>query len=91
MTVTAAAQTVVAGDVFTVAGDSQTYVVNANAIAVGTALNLSFSPAPAVQWAAGSAVTFRNSHATNMVFHRDAFALVVRPFIEDPINSEVTP
>jgi hypothetical protein len=90
MTVTAAAQTVVAGDVFTVSGDSQTYVVNANATAVGTALNLSFSPAPAVQWAAGSAVTFRNSHATNMVFHRDAFALVVRPFIEDPINSEVT-
>ena len=85
-----AGQTLKAGDVFSVAGDAQTYVVRADATAVGTTITPSFSPAPKVQWPAGSAVTLRSSHDTNLVFHRDAFALVVRPFKEDPINSAVS-
>lgn len=85
-----AGQTLKAGDVFSVAGDAQTYVVRADVTAVGTTITPSFSPAPKVQWPDGSTVTIRNSHDTNLVFHRDAFALVVRPFKEDPINSAVS-
>lgn len=86
----ASGDTIKSGDVFSVAGDTQTYVVNADATASGTSMTVAFSPAPKVQWPAASTVTFRASHDTNLVFHRDAFALVVRPFKEDPINSQVS-
>jgi hypothetical protein len=82
--------TIKAGDIFSVAGDTNTYVVSADVTSTGTSMSVAFTPAPAMQWPASSAVTFRASHATNLVFHRDAFALVVRPFKEDPINSQVS-
>lgn len=79
------ATTAKAGDVFTVAGDSTTYVVTADvtSAASGTAsaqvATISFYPAPAVSWTVGSVLTFKASRATNLIFHRDAFALAVRP------------
>lgn len=71
--------TVVPGDIFSVAGDAQTYVVNNSATVSGGTAVLSFSPAPAVQWPAGSAVTFRATRGINLCFHRDAIALAMRP------------
>ncbi len=79
------AKTIVVGDVFTVSGDTQTYVVTAAATsgASGTAsaqtLSVSFSPAPKVAWAIGSTLTLKASRAINLAFHRDSFALAVRP------------
>lgn len=82
--------TVKVGDIFTVAGDAQTYRVVADNTVASNAVVVAFEPAPKVAWADGSAVTFKASHATNLVFHRDAFALAVRPFMMDPYNSEVS-
>lgn len=67
------------GDVFTVAGDSQTYVVSSATDLATGASTVGFSPAAKVAWADNAAVTFKASHAANLAFHRDAFALATRP------------
>jgi len=73
--------TVVVGDIFTVAGDTQQYVVTANATASGNALAaVSFAPAAKVAWADNAAVTFVASHTPNLAFQRGAFALATAPF-----------
>jgi hypothetical protein len=89
------ARTIKVGDVFTAAGDTQTYVVTANATsgASGTAsaqtMTVSFSPAPKVTWNTGTVLTFRASHVNNLVFHRDAFGLAVRPLAESSLEQEL--
>jgi len=70
--------TIVAGDVFTVAGDTQTYVVANTSTVAGGIATIVFSPAPKVFWAGGSSVTLRASRVANLAFHRDAFALAIR-------------
>lgn len=67
------------GDVFTVAGDTQTYVVVTCSDLTGTDADLTVSPPIAVAWSNDAAVTFKSSHVVNLAFHRDAFALAVRP------------
>lgn len=68
--------TVVVGDVFTVAGDTQTYTVTANATAAGNAITgMAFTPAAKVAWADNAAITFVADHVANLAFHRDAFAI----------------
>jgi hypothetical protein len=72
--------TVVVGDVFTVAGDTQTYTVTEAATAASNAIAaLKFSPAAKVAWADDAVVTFKGSHVVNLAFHRDAFAFATRP------------
>ncbi len=63
------------GDIFTVAGDTQTYVVEAYGSNV-----ITYAPASKVAWADDAALTFKGSHTVNLAFHRDAFALAMRPF-----------
>lgn len=77
--------TIVAGDVFTVAGDTQHYVVTAGQTASGNALTaVAFSPAAKVAWADNAAVTFVADHVVNLAFNRDAFGLAFAPLpIED--------
>ena len=83
-----AGQTLKQGDVFSVAGDSQTYVVNADATAIaGGNIVVSFSPAPKVVWASGSAVTVRASREINLAFQKDAIALAIRP-LEQSVYSK---
>lgn len=82
-------QTVKEGDIFTVAGDAQTYVVKANATAAGSAVTIQFAPAPKVQWTTGSAVTLKASHANNLVFHPQALALAMRPYVGDQYAAEL--
>jgi hypothetical protein len=62
------------GDVFTVAGDTQTYVVVSSTATVITML-------PTLQSVAANnaALTFKATHVVNLGFHRDAFALAMRP------------
>ena len=68
------------GSVFTVAGDTQTYVLTATATAASNEIAISFSPAaPAGGWADNTVVTRVAGHVANLAFHRTAFAFVSRP------------
>ncbi len=69
----------VTGAIFTVAGDTQTYVVKAGSS--GTLLN--FAPAAKVAWADNAAITFKDDHTVNLAFHRDAFAFATRPLQDE--------
>lgn len=78
------------GDIFTIAGDSQTYVVTADADsdASGEA-TISISPALKEATVDGADITVRASHVVNLGMHRDAFALAVRAFRDPASNAEV--
>jgi hypothetical protein len=81
--------TVVPGDIFTVAGDSQTYVVTntSTKTAAGNAIaGITFAPTAKVAWADDAVVTFKDSHKANLVFHRDAFAFAMRPLASQAYN-----
>lgn len=75
--------TVTAGSVFTVAGDTQTYTVTSAATAASNAITLSFTPSVQVAWADNAQMTLKGAasevYPVNLAFHRDAFALAVRP------------
>lgn len=77
--------TVKVGDLFAVAGDSQTYVVTSNATASGNAITVTFAPAAKVAWADNAVVTFvgtaGGTAVQNLAFHRDAIALASRPLM----------
>ena len=74
--------TIVPGDVFTVAGDSQTYAITnttAQTAASEAITGLTFSPTAQQAWTDNSVITLKGNHVVNMVFHRDAFAFASRP------------
>lgn len=73
--------TLVVGDLFTVAGDDQQYVVTANAAASSNAIaSVSFSPPAKVAWANNAVVTFVASHEVAAIaMQREAFAFASRP------------
>ncbi len=81
----AAASTVgnlVAGDIFTIAGDTQTYVVQTTVSAItsgGKAVTI--NPALKAIATAADVVTGKATHVVNLVFHRDAFAFANRPLV----------
>lgn len=76
--------TVVTGDIFTVAGDTQPYVVVTGGTASSNALaGVTFLPAAAVAWADDAVITFKDTHVSNLLFHRDAFALAIRPLSDE--------
>lgn len=77
------------GDVFTVAGDSQTYVVTAASDLASTDGDMTFQPPAQVAWANDAAVTFKASHVVNLGFHRDAFAFATRPLVASTIDLEL--
>ena len=64
------------GDIFTIAGDTQTYTVSADAASAGA---VTFTPALKVAIGASvTVVTKKASHVVNLGFHRDAFGLAMR-------------
>jgi hypothetical protein len=67
----------VEGDIFTVAGDSQTYVVASHVGAIVT-----YSPAAKTAFADNAALTKIASHTVNLAFHRDAFGFASRPMTD---------
>lgn len=71
------------GDIFTIAGDSQTYVAKntVSAIVSGTAQSVTIAPTLQVIASAGALVTIKPTHVVNLVFHRDAFAFANRPLV----------
>jgi hypothetical protein len=70
--------TVVVGDIVTFAGHTQTYAVTTGIAAPGSIV---IYPPLKVQVANAGAMTIKASHVVNLVFHRDAFALAMRPLI----------
>ena len=80
--------TILTGDVFTIAGDDQTYVVVTGDADVSGGGTVTFEPGLKVAIAtSATAITLKASHRVNLAFHRDAFALVSRPFAgSDPLN-----
>jgi hypothetical protein len=76
-----------AGDKFTVAGDSQVYVVVSAGTLATTDVDVEFLPAAKVAWADNAALTLKATHAMNLLFHRDAVAFGSRPFAgADPLG-----
>jgi len=69
----------VVGDVLTFAGHTQTYTVATAPAASGGAQTVTVSPAIAATVADNAAITVKASHIVNLAFHRDAFALAMRP------------
>lgn len=68
-----------AGDIVSFAGHSQTYAVTADATLDTVGVAVALSPALKADVAADAAVTVTPSHVVNLAFHRDAFALAMRP------------
>ena len=77
------------GDIFTVAGDTQTYVVESS-----TATVITMHPAARVAWADNAAVTFKgdgSSYPANLLIHRDAIAFAMAPLADEKLlNNEMT-
>lgn len=68
--------TVKAGDTFVIAGDTQRYVVTADATAATNAITVSFAPGLTVDPGDGAAVTFRQaSDYLNLAYHKSFMAL----------------
>lgn len=77
------------GDIFTIAGDTQTYVVTASTTLAGTDSDVSFEPGLQVALPTGDnneVVTFKASHVVNLAFHRDAIAFASRPLEDDNMD-----
>ncbi len=84
------------GDIIGIAGHTQTYTLTADATEAGAATDEALFFEPGLQFAlvGSEAVTLQgvptqasNTAAVNLAFHRDAFALVSRPFAgADPFN-----
>lgn len=71
------------GDLITFAGDTQVYVVTADLdVGNGGAGDVNISPDLQADLSGGEAVSLELSsdHVNNLAFHRDAFALAIRPF-----------
>ena len=73
--------TLVVGDLFTVAGDDQQYVVTVAATASSNAIaSVSFSPAAKVAWADNAVVTFVADHdVAGLALHPQAIAFASKP------------
>ena len=85
------AGTILAGDVFTIAGDAQTYVADGTGTGcanVGAGGTVNFTPPLAVTiGAAITAITLKQTHVVNLAFQRDYMALASRPFSgADPLG-----
>lgn len=66
--------TLVEGDIFTIAGDTQEYVVTTGGTAAANALTVSFQPALKIAATDGAVVTFvANYTAAGLAFHQDAY------------------
>lgn len=80
------------GDIITFAGDTQQYAVTALATADATGeATVSIAPNLVNAVADGVVPTLVASHVANMAFHKDAFALAIRPLATSKSDLEVNP
>ena len=80
LTVTSAGNdgTFLEGDVITIAGDAQTYVITQDETGA-PAPSITIEPSLRVATTGGEAITVKGDHQVNLAYHRDAFALAMRP------------
>lgn len=72
-----------AGDIITIAGHDQQYVVTADAERTGGGdLPVLISPGLKVALVGAEVITIVASHAANLAFHRDAIAFANRPLVD---------
>lgn len=76
----------VKGDIFTIAGFTQTYVVLADVTLTVGNTTVTIAPALTLATAGSEAITLKASHTANLAFHRDAFAFVSRPLQSSSAN-----
>ena len=82
--------TLKAGDIITFAGHEQTYaVVGDVTISASGSAAVQITPALQAPVAASSAVTLKGTHVVNLAFHRDAFAIAIRPFRQPASDARV--
>lgn len=77
--------TLIVGDVFTIAGDTQTYTINTagtTTLVSTVAQNLSIDPPLKVIASATSVIQVKGSHVVNLAFNRGAIAYVTRPIAD---------
>lgn len=86
--VSAGTSTFVIGDIFTIAGDLQTYVCTAAGTLDATGVAVAFQPPLKIATTDDAVVTFKASHVVNLAFHRDAFAFASRPLLDNTIVSK---
>jgi hypothetical protein len=73
--------TILVGDVFTIAGDPQTYVVTSGDADVSGGGTISFEPGLKVAITSNNlAITLKASHVSHLMFNKDAFGFANRPF-----------
>jgi len=87
-TTTGGTAALVEGDVLSIAGHTQTYVVTAAASRSGGGdMPVYVEPGLKKALVGDEVITIKDTHTVNMLFHRDAFALAMRPFQgADPMN-----
>ncbi len=78
-----------AGDVFTIAGDTQTYAVTAATDLNAGESTLTISPDLQITPADNAGLTFMGDHVVNLAFHRNAFAFATRPTITGSQNLDI--
>ncbi len=74
----------VEGDIFTIAGSTQQFVVSSYAGG-----NVTFSPALDAAVADNAAITFAASHVVNLGFQRNAFGFAMAPLMDASMNSDM--
>ncbi len=77
LTVSTGTGTFVVGDIITIAGDTQTYVITAAASSGAT--SLSIEPGLKAVPANSAAISIKGSHVVNLAFHPQAIAFASRP------------
>jgi len=75
--------TIKAGEIFTIAGDPQTYAVQAdNAGGAGT---WTIEPGLRIATAGSEAITFKAAFVKNLLLHRDAIAFAMAPLVDSNV------
>lgn len=70
--------TILEGDIFTIAGDTQTYAV-ISTVGGATVTTITFAPGLKIETVDGYALTFKSGGPQNLLLHRDAIAFAMAP------------
>ena len=76
------------GDIFTIAGDTQTYVVTTTVTVTTATTAVAFDPALTTIASVASLVTAKATHVMNLAFNRNVGAYVTRP-LQSTVGGEV--